>query len=178
MIESFRPTPWYDACTIAFSSPWLQRHSSSFVPASVKLLQRGQPPSLQFLTPLGVPLYPVETILLSFTITAATFLFTQLLRVATSLAIFMKYSSQSGRSKFCGSVCRALSIFLFNSGIGPLLSIFLSAILITSSICCAFLSALFNSLSSSFLNSCTVFGSPGLALLCVLLNLISSLASM
>ena len=31
---------------MAFSSPWEQRHSSSAVPPGAKLLQRGQPPSL------------------------------------------------------------------------------------------------------------------------------------
>ena len=50
------PDRAFDACTIAFSSPCEQRHSSRFFPLSLKLLQRGQPPSLQFFTPRGVPL--------------------------------------------------------------------------------------------------------------------------
>ena len=85
---------------IAFSSPWLQRHSSSAVPLFAMLLQRGHPPSLQFRAPRGVPLYPVEMTRLSFTMMAATFLLIQLLREATTFAMLMKYSSHSGRWKF------------------------------------------------------------------------------
>jgi len=39
-----------------FSSAWEHKHSSSRVPLLARLLQRGQPPSLQFLVPRGVPL--------------------------------------------------------------------------------------------------------------------------
>ena len=44
---------------------------------SPPLLHRPHPPSPQFLTPLGVPLYPVETTLFSLTNTAPTLLFIQ-----------------------------------------------------------------------------------------------------
>ena len=47
-------------------------------------------PSLQFLIPRGVPLYPVETICLSRTTTAATCRRRQLLRVAATWAMSMK----------------------------------------------------------------------------------------
>src|SRR5579885_708650 len=96
-VESFKLMPWYAACTMAFSSPCEQKHSSRFVPLGASELQRGQPPSLQFFTPLGVPLYPVEMMRRSFTISAATFRFMQLDREATMRAMLMKYSSQSGR---------------------------------------------------------------------------------
>src|SRR6266481_9771200 len=82
---------------MAFSSPCEQRHSSRFVPDAAKLLHRGQPPSLQFRVPRGVPLYPVEITRLSLTIIAATFRFMQFERDATTFAMFMKYSSQLGR---------------------------------------------------------------------------------
>src|SRR5215813_4511161 len=96
MTPSFKDTPWYEAWTIAFSSPCEQRHSSSAVPDAARLLQRGQPPSLQLRVPRGVPLYPVEMTRLSLTMMAATFRFMQLEREAATFAIFMKYSSQLG----------------------------------------------------------------------------------
>src|SRR5215469_7386312 len=96
MTPSFRETPWYEAWTIAFSSPCEHRHSSSAVPDAARLLQRGHPPSLQFRVPRGVPLYPVDTTRLSRTMIAATFRFMQFDREATTFAMFMKYSSQLG----------------------------------------------------------------------------------
>ena len=47
------------------------------MPLSASELHRGQPPSLQFFTLRGVPLYPVEMMRLSLTITAATLRFMQ-----------------------------------------------------------------------------------------------------
>ena len=55
------------------------------------LLHRGQPPSLQFRVPRGVPLYPVEMIRLSLTMIAATFRLRQFDREAATFAMFMKY---------------------------------------------------------------------------------------
>src|ERR1051326_8411758 len=86
---------------MAFSSPCEQRHSSRFVPDVAKLLQRGQPPSLQLRVPRGVPLYPVETTRLSLTMMAATFRFMQLERDATTFAILTQSSPQLGRSTSC-----------------------------------------------------------------------------
>src|SRR5438105_15948533 len=82
---------------MAFSSPCEHRHSSRLVPDVARLLQRGQPPSLQFRVPRGVPLYPVDTTRLSLMIIAATFRFMQFERDATTFATFMQYSSQLGR---------------------------------------------------------------------------------
>src|SRR3989339_1949469 len=59
-------------------------------------MQRAQPPSIQFFTPAGVPLYPVEIIFFSLTIIAPFAGLIQLDRVATTSAIFIKYSSQEG----------------------------------------------------------------------------------
>jgi len=88
---SFTAIPWYAACVIAFSSAWEQTHSSSRFPLSISVeAHRSQPPSMQFLIPRGVPLYPVEIIRRSFTITAATCRREQLLRVATTWAIEIK----------------------------------------------------------------------------------------
>src|SRR5439155_22875301 len=81
---------------MAFSSPCEQRHSARFVPDVARLLHRGHPPSLQFRVPRGVPLYPVEMTRLSLTMMAATFRLMQLDREATTLAMFIKYSSQLG----------------------------------------------------------------------------------
>jgi hypothetical protein len=50
-----------------------------------------QPPSLQLVMPLGVPLYPVLTTLFSLTITHPTLLFIQLLLRAARSASCMKY---------------------------------------------------------------------------------------
>src|SRR5215471_14506845 len=107
MIASFNDTPWYEACTIAFSSPCEQRHSSSAVPELARLLHLGHPPSLQFRVPRGVPLYPVETTRLSRTMMAATFLLMQFDRDATTFAMFMKYSSQLGRWTSFSSLIRS-----------------------------------------------------------------------
>src|SRR3990172_2543347 len=81
---------------MAFSSACEQRHSSSRVPLLARLLHLGHPPSLQFFVPRGVPLYPVETIRLSRTMTAPTLRLIQLLRMDATCAIFIKYSSQLG----------------------------------------------------------------------------------
>src|SRR3989344_1016548 len=134
-------------------------HSSSAVPLFAKLLQRGQPPSLQLATPRGVPLYPVEIILLSFTINAATFLFTQLLLVAIVFATLMKYSSHPGLSKFCGNSLSIDSTLLCNCSIVPSFTTLLSAKAIVASSCCEAGSLLLASIFSSLLNSPTVFGS-------------------
>src|SRR5215510_3943450 len=109
MSASLTDTPWYDAWTIAFSSPCEQRHSSRAVPDVARLLHRGQPPSLQ--VPRGVPLYPVEITRLSFTMIAATFRFMQFDREATTFAMFMKYSSQLGLCTFLNNCTSSWSIF-------------------------------------------------------------------
>ena len=63
-------------CIIAFASAWLHRHLSSDAPASnfpsILSLHLVHPPSKQFVTPGGVPLYPVANCLLFLTITAPT----------------------------------------------------------------------------------------------------------
>src|SRR3989344_7274497 len=138
MVLPLMAIPWYADCTIAFSSACEQRHSSSAVPPFANELHLGQPPSLQFFTPRGVPLYPVETILLSRTITAATFLFTQLLLIATSFAMFMKYSSHVGLLRSTGVLRRRESTFSKSSASVSLLSIVCSAIFAHSSSCFAF----------------------------------------
>lgn len=58
-----------------------------------------QPPSLQFVMPLGVPLYPVLMTLFSLTTTHPTRRFMQLLRNAARSASCMKYWSQLGRRR-------------------------------------------------------------------------------
>ena len=57
-----------------------------------------QPPSLQFVMPLGVPLYPVLMTRLSRTMTHPTRRFMQLLRCAAREASCIKYWSQLGLS--------------------------------------------------------------------------------
>jgi hypothetical protein len=54
------------------------------------------PISRQLLTPFGAPLYPVVSILLSFTMIAPTFRLRQVERVATCFVIALKYSSHVG----------------------------------------------------------------------------------
>ena len=54
--------------------------------------------SRQLVTPLGLPLYPEDTILLFFTITDQDLNFIQLARVAAMIAESMKYSSRFGRA--------------------------------------------------------------------------------
>src|SRR5919108_6290113 len=103
---------------MAFSSPCEHRHSSRFVPDTARLLHRGHPPSLQLRVPRGVPLYPVEITRLSRTMMAATFRLMQFDREATTLAMFMKYSSQLGlwisfssfnrSSSTCGYSCSSV----------------------------------------------------------------------
>jgi hypothetical protein len=66
-------------------------HSESFSPDGAFPAQRGHPPSSQFFIPRGVPLYPVEIILLSRTIMAATCLLEQLLLLAATSATLIKY---------------------------------------------------------------------------------------
>jgi len=75
---------------MAFCSAWTQMHSSKLLPDGAVPAQRGQPPSKQFLTPRGVPLYPVDMMRFSDTTTAATLRREQLARVATTRAISMK----------------------------------------------------------------------------------------
>ena len=75
-------------------------HSRRLCPDGVSDAHLGHPPSSQFLIPRGVPLYPVEIILLSLTMIAATCLLEQLLLVAMTSAIAIKYWSQSGRIFF------------------------------------------------------------------------------
>src|SRR3989338_5894006 len=52
------------------------------------------PTSSQWGIPRMLPLYPVESIVLSLTITAPTCFLSQVLLVATCFAMFMKYCSQ------------------------------------------------------------------------------------
>src|SRR3989338_2481937 len=52
------------------------------------------PTSSQCGIPLMLPLYPVESIVLSLAMTAPTCFLSQVLLVATSFAMFMKYCSQ------------------------------------------------------------------------------------
>src|SRR3989338_4080069 len=151
-----------------FSSAWEQRHSSSFVPLAEKELHLSHPPSLQFFTPRGVQLYPVEIILLSFTITAATFLFTQLLLVATSFAMFMKYWSQVGLFRSMGVCSSNESIFWNSSESVPLFSILCSAIFAHSSSCWPLALPEPDSPFSNALKSSRFFGSPSLFLFRIL----------
>lgn len=64
------------------------------------MLSFEHPTSRQFTTPRAFPLYPVPTIVLSFTITAPNFLLEHVLRAATLRAISRKYMVLSGRSMF------------------------------------------------------------------------------
>jgi hypothetical protein len=65
-------------------------HSSRLDPDGAVPAHRAHPPSKQFFTPRGVPLYPVEMIRFSDTTTAATLRREQLARVAVTCAISMK----------------------------------------------------------------------------------------
>src|SRR3989344_7015152 len=174
MVLPLMAIPWYADCTIAFSSACEHRQSSSAVPPFANELHRGQPPSLQFFTPRGVPLYPVEIILLSFTITAATFRFTQLLLIATSFAMFMKYSSHEGRLKSTGVFRRSESTFSKSSDSEPVFSIVCSAICAHASSCCALALSDLLSCASIFLNSSRVLGSPSLLRSIIRSNLFDS----
>ena len=87
------------ASSRAFSSACKHRQVLRPVPPFAALLQRGHPPSLQFVMPRGVPLYPVLTTLFSLTMTHPTLLFMQLLLCAAKSASCMKYWSQLGRSR-------------------------------------------------------------------------------
>jgi hypothetical protein len=62
---------------------------------ALSLLQN--PCAWQLGTPGGFPLYPDDTILLSFTITAQELNLIQLARVAAMIAESIKYSSREGR---------------------------------------------------------------------------------
>ena len=145
---------------MAFSSPWEQRHSSRFFPLSLKPLQRGHPPSLQFFTPRGVPLYPVLMIRRSATITAATWRFMQLLRAATCLAMSMKYWSQEGRANDTSSSRSAVESCAANSSSVPLFSMTRLARRSVSRSCWAAALLLANSRSSCRMKSCSVRASP------------------
>lgn len=85
---------------MAFSSAWQQMQSPRPEPDGASEAHRAHPPSQQFVIPRGVPLYPVEMIRRSRTISAATCRREQLPRRATTCAISIKYSSQPGRLKF------------------------------------------------------------------------------
>lgn len=78
------------ASMTAFYSACIQRHSSRPTPEGVIELHLWQPPSEQFSIPNGVPLYPVDTILMSFTITHPTNLFMQFDLEATISHILRK----------------------------------------------------------------------------------------
>jgi len=96
------------ASITAFSSAWIQRQESKLTPDGAFELHLSQPPSLQLTQPKGVPLYPVEIILKSLTITAPTARFMQFERVATTSASLRKYVSHFGL--ICSSLAKSMSI--------------------------------------------------------------------
>ena len=74
---------------MAFCSAWTQMQASYPLPVGASEAQRGHPPSKQFRTPSGVPLYPVEMTALPTTMRAPTRLRLQFPREATARAIPM-----------------------------------------------------------------------------------------
>src|SRR5512142_1669349 len=90
MLAPSMATPFFAAWMIAFASAWTV---ATQWPSSIMW-----PTSLQCGRPRIDPLYPVERIVLSRTSTAPTCLRSQVARVATTRAMFMKYSSQLTRS--------------------------------------------------------------------------------
>lgn len=103
------------ASSSAFSSACRQRHVFNPAPPAAFELHLGQPPSLQFVTLLGVPLYPVLITRFSLTTTQPTGLRMQLLRRAASEASVMKYMSHVGRMR-AGSGKSMASSALYSSG--------------------------------------------------------------
>jgi len=77
----------------------MHKHSSRPTPEGVILLHLWHPPSEQFSIPNGVPLYPVETILMSFTITHPTDLFIQFDLLATISVLLRIYVSHLGLTR-------------------------------------------------------------------------------
>src|SRR5512132_151238 len=90
MLEPSIATPFFAAWMMAFASAWTV---ATQWPSSIMW-----PTSLQCGSPRIDPLYPVERIVLSRTSTAPPCLRSQVARVATTRAMFMKYSSQLTRS--------------------------------------------------------------------------------
>src|SRR5881296_4151181 len=82
-------TPFFAACRMAFASAWMV--ATQWPPS------RSWPTSSQWGMPRIDPLYPVDRIVLSRTITAPTCLRSQVERLATWRAMFMKYVCQSTR---------------------------------------------------------------------------------
>src|SRR5580692_1083324 len=95
MPASSMRTPLRAACTMAFASAWTVRTQC---PSSIRC-----PSSSQCGRPRIEPLYPVARMILSRTTTAPTNLRSQVERVATSRAMFMKYSSHETRFRMVTS---------------------------------------------------------------------------
>jgi hypothetical protein len=82
-------TPFFAACRMALLSAWMVATQWSF---SIMC-----PTSEQWGIPRIDPLYPVERMVFSRTITEPTYLRGQVDRDATTVAMFMKYSSHDTR---------------------------------------------------------------------------------
>ena len=98
-------TPWY-AAEFAFCSAWRALHISCLWPEGTRSSSlKHLPISKQLLTPLGAPLYPVVSILLSLTIIAPTLRLRHVEREATVFVMETKYSSQEGRLFNSSFIC-------------------------------------------------------------------------
>lgn len=81
---------------MALSSACRQRQLMSSWPEDMLELHLVHPPSKQFFTLIGVPLYPIEITLYFLVMTQPTALFMQLDHKRARKAMLMKYSSMEG----------------------------------------------------------------------------------